>query len=70
MSICYNIFPGKIGCKAITGKHRFLVGKKARRLQAQQLRENKRAAVLSESYAVPNGYLHQPPIFVVRFFLY
>ncbi|VDM19653.1 unnamed protein product [Wuchereria bancrofti] len=55
---------GKTSCKAVTGKQRFLVGKKARRLQAQQLRENKRAALLSEGYAVSNGYLQQPPIFV------
>uniref|UniRef100_A0A0R3RS24 Pre-rRNA-processing protein TSR1 homolog n=1 Tax=Elaeophora elaphi TaxID=1147741 RepID=A0A0R3RS24_9BILA len=55
---------GKVGCKAISGKQRFLVGKKARRLQAQQIRENKRAALLSDSYAVSNGYLQQPPIFV------
>ncbi|VBB29208.1 unnamed protein product [Acanthocheilonema viteae] len=55
---------GKVGCKAVTGKQRFLVGKKARRLQAQQIRENKRAALLSDNYAVSNSYLQQPPIFV------
>ncbi|EFO26325.1 hypothetical protein LOAG_02163 [Loa loa] len=56
---------GKVGCKAVTGKHRFLIGKKARRLQAQQLRENKHAALkLSEGYAASNGYLKQPPIFI------
>ncbi|OZC11744.1 hypothetical protein X798_00924 [Onchocerca flexuosa] len=54
---------GKVGCKAVTGKHRFLVGKKARRLQAKQIRDNKRA-VLSESYIFSNNYLQQPPIFV------
>ncbi|VDK70088.1 unnamed protein product [Litomosoides sigmodontis] len=55
---------GKVGCKAVIGKQRFLVGKKARRLQARQIRENKRTALLSDSYAVSNNYLRQPPIFV------
>lgn len=58
---------GKVGCKSVIGKHRFVVGKKARRLQAQQLRENKRNALLSESDASRNSYLQQPPIFIVSF---
>ncbi|MCP9261392.1 Pre-rRNA-processing protein TSR1 [Dirofilaria immitis] len=55
---------GRLGCKAVAGKHRFLVGKKARRSQAQQIRENKRAILLSESCSFSNNYIQQPPIFV------
>uniref|UniRef100_A0A915Q0X5 Pre-rRNA-processing protein TSR1 homolog n=1 Tax=Setaria digitata TaxID=48799 RepID=A0A915Q0X5_9BILA len=59
-----SVAGGKIGSRAVTGNHRFLISKKNRRLQAQQIRKNKRAALLSENNNFSTGYFQQPPLFI------